>query len=68
MSQLVKFPIRAQNTLDQLFTTHPDSFLSYYPAPALSDHDAELATIQIPNPLLKKLPELFIFTNWQTGL
>ena len=64
MSQLVKFPIRAQNTLDLLFTTHPDSFLSCCPASGLSDHDAELATIQ-----LKKAPRtvyLYKLADWYT--
>ena len=56
MSQLVTFPTRAQNTLDLLFTTHPDSFLSCYPAPGLNDYDAVLATFQIPNPMIKKAP------------
>jgi len=49
MSQLVTFPTRAQNMLDLLFTTHPDSVLSCYLHPGLSDHDAVLATIQTPN-------------------
>ena len=56
MSQPVTFPTRVQNTLDLLFTTHPDSFLSCYPVPGLSDHDAVLATLQIPNPMIKKAP------------
>jgi len=69
MSQLVTFPIRTQNTLDLLFSTHPDSFLSCYPAPRLSDRDAVLATIQIPNPLLKKAPQtvyLYKLADWDT--
>ena len=39
MSQLVTFPTRAHNTLDLLFTNHPDSVLPCHPVPGLSDHD-----------------------------
>ena len=67
ISQLVTFPTRAHNTLDLLFTTHPDSVLSCHPAPGLSDHDAVLATIQIPYHIRRNLPEQSTFTNWQIG-
>lgn len=69
MSHLVTFPTRAQITLDLLFTTHPDSFLSCYPAPGLSDYDAVLATFQIPNPMIKKAPQtiyLYKLADWDT--
>ena len=69
MSQLVTFLTKPQNTLDLLFTTHPDSFLSCYPAPGLSDHDTVLATFQIPNPMIKKAPRtiyLYKLANWDT--
>ena len=69
MSQLVTFPTRAQNTLDLLFTTHPDSILSCYPAPGLSDHDAVLATIKTPNCRAKKPPRtiyLYKSADWDT--
>ena len=50
-----------------LFTTHPDSILSCYPAPGLSDHEAVLATIQTPNYVIKKPPRtiyLYKFADW----
>ena len=50
MSQLVTFPTRTKI----LFTTHPDTILSCYPAP--SDHDGILATIKTPNRMTKKPP------------
>jgi len=68
MSQL---PTRVQNTLDLLFTTHPDSILSCYPVPGLiiSDHDSVLATIQTPNCRTKKPPQtiyLYKSADWDT--
>jgi len=62
MSQLVAFPTRAQNTLNLLFITHPDSC---YPAPGLSDHNAVLATqFHVKESSLN----CYLYTNWQTGI
>ena len=46
MFQIVNFSTRAQNILDLCFTTHPNTVLSFEPAPGLNDHDAILINFQ----------------------
>ena len=68
LSQLVTFPIRAQNVLDLCFTTNPNSVISCEPLPGLSDHDAVLVSIKIPKRVIKQHPRtvyLYKLADWE---
>ena len=56
MFQMVTFPIRAQNTLDLCFTTHPNTVLTCEPTPGLSDRNVMLINFQTLLHVIKQNP------------
>ena len=67
LHQMVHIPTRRQNTLDLLFTDHPDLVNNVYSAPGLSDHDTVVIEHQLKATINKKEPRevpLYHRANW----
>ena len=62
LTQMVHEPTRLENTLDLVFTTHPDLIKNTYVVPGMSDHSAVICDINFKlAPPKKTLRTVFVY-------